>query len=299
MTRQRAYFSLALLEYCIQDGDKIGNIAVAPTYSGTMQDAFSDSNHLAIALDYVQTKVAAEKIEAVTYQALIEKYTMANETFEVGAELITFDTETGFDFSAPPVGGGSISPTTFLGDDVASVRIAAVGTLLFGLQNTPLMLGDITSIEVVGDKRIISTDGAGFTVATNGSTLLDSIKTQTSTELLFKPFEIGKTTEVLINQPATQPPQPIEPYKVIILNLGDTLSIDLSTNWIGVESFLITRLPSWMTQVGTTGVVDVTDAIWGGRTSDNTIGTGVWIINVQATSGGLSTSTKIWVYLRK
>lgn len=91
------------------------------------------------------------------------------------------------------------------------------------------------------------------------------------------------------------------PYSVIVLDLGNTSSIDLSSNWSGASSFSITQLPNWMEQAGTTGVVDVTNATWGGKTSDNTIGEGVWDINVEAIAGeGIpTTSTTIWVYVRR
>lgn len=90
------------------------------------------------------------------------------------------------------------------------------------------------------------------------------------------------------------------PYSTIVLDLGATGSIDLSTNWSGASTFNITQLPNWMTQVGDTGVVNYADTSWGGQYSNNSIGGGKWFMEVEAidATGLLSASTGIWVYIR-
>jgi hypothetical protein len=59
-------------------------------------------------------------------------------------------------------------------------------------------------------------------------------------------------------------------------------------------------MPNWMTQVGDTGVVNYADTSWGGQYSENSIGGGKWFMEVQAidTTGLLTASTGIWVYIR-
>ena len=90
------------------------------------------------------------------------------------------------------------------------------------------------------------------------------------------------------------------PYTTIVLDRGTSGSINLGTNWAGASTFSIKELPFWMTQSGTTGTVNYTNVQWGGRNSDNTIGSGVWNIEVQAIddTGLLTTETSIWLYVR-
>ena len=90
------------------------------------------------------------------------------------------------------------------------------------------------------------------------------------------------------------------PYDTLMLSLGATGSIDLGANWSGAATYSITGLPEWMVQDGTTGTVDYTNVKWGGISSDNTIGHGLWELEVQAiATEDLTTSTSIWLYARK
>ena len=90
------------------------------------------------------------------------------------------------------------------------------------------------------------------------------------------------------------------PYTTIVLDKSATGSIDLSTNWTGASTFNITNMPNWMTQVGETGVVNYADTSWGGQYSENSIGGGKWFMEIEAidTTGLLTASTGIWVYIR-
>jgi hypothetical protein len=90
------------------------------------------------------------------------------------------------------------------------------------------------------------------------------------------------------------------PYTTIVLDKSATGSIDLSTNWTGASTFNITNMPNWMTQVGDTGVVNYADTSWGGQYSENSIGGGKWFMEIEAidTTGLLTASTGIWVYIR-
>jgi len=90
------------------------------------------------------------------------------------------------------------------------------------------------------------------------------------------------------------------PYTTIVLDRGTSGSINLGANWTGASTFSIKQLPFWMTQSGDTGTVNYTNVQWGGKNSDNTIGGGVWNIEVQAidSTGLLTTETSIWLYVR-
>ncbi len=72
------------------------------------------------------------------------------------------------------------------------------------------------------------------------------------------------------------------PYSTVQLVLGDSGSIDAGSNWSGASSFIISQLPSWASQDGTTGTINYTDACWGTENSDVCIGDGIWDIQVQA-----------------
>jgi hypothetical protein len=100
--------------------------------------------------------------------------------------------------------------------------------------------------------------------------------------------------------PQVGAPTLTDPYTVQVLDLGATGSIDFGTNWAGASTFNITNMPNWMTQVGTTGVVNYTDTTWGGQYSENSIGGGNWFMEIEAidTTGLLTASTGIWVYIR-
>lgn len=92
------------------------------------------------------------------------------------------------------------------------------------------------------------------------------------------------------------------PYDVIVIPKGASGSLNLNNgNWSGASSFSITGLPSWAAQSGSTAIVNYTDAKWGGKGSNNTIGEGLWFIEVQAIGSDpeLTTSTFIYLYINK
>lgn len=142
---------------------------------------------------------------------------------------------------------------------------------------------------VVADPGVAATDdGTGGTPPTDW----------TSTDLLFlaeATFGFGVVTL------AGLAPVLTTPYTTIVLDRGTSGSINLAPNWSGASTFLIQELPLWMEQSGTTGTLNYTNVQWGGKNSENTIGGGVWSIQVQAidSTGLLTTETSIWLYVRR
>jgi hypothetical protein len=100
--------------------------------------------------------------------------------------------------------------------------------------------------------------------------------------------------------------------QIVVGGLGGTVNLTLTDvtdilgapTLTGASTFNITNMPNWMTQVGDTGVVNYADTSWGGQYSENSIGGGIgggkWFMEVQAidTTGLLTASTGIWVYIR-
>lgn len=144
---------------------------------------------------------------------------------------------------------------------------------------------------------------------TDPTGVLKSRQLASASEVILDPFDFDSASEVaqdyiMSAQLTTIAPEGAPtlttPYTTIVLDRGDSGSIDLSTNWTGASTFAISGLPLWMAQSGSTGTVDYTNVQWGGKNSDNTIGHGVWDIQVQAidSSGLLTTETAIWLYIR-
>ena len=80
----------------------------------------------------------------------------------------------------------------------------------------------------------------------------------------------------------TTAPTLTNPYSSLQVSVGDSGSIDFSTNISGATSFAFSQLPPWAVQVGTTGVVNYTSASWGTENSLVAIGDGLWDVQLQA-----------------
>lgn len=88
------------------------------------------------------------------------------------------------------------------------------------------------------------------------------------------------------------------PYSTIQLAVGGSGTLNLGSNWSGASTFVISQLPSWAVQDGTTGNVNYTSACWGTEQSDVCIGDGIWDVQVQAIDSSGELTTEAHFYLR-
>ena len=91
------------------------------------------------------------------------------------------------------------------------------------------------------------------------------------------------------------------PYETLKLTRGTSGSINFGSNWSGATSFEFFGLPDWMVQSGDTGTVNYTNASWGGKNSSNSIGSGLWSINIKAIGSDpeLFSTTSVYLYVRR